>query len=532
MEGGDGLRRFIYSIMVTALISSLLTTLYRDSIIAYLEELQVSEYSYLILLTPSSIFIIHRLTSLGSMGGFNIYKLISTVGTLAVSMSLYTLSRVVTEYSLQLEMYSLVLIIATIVLFIYGGFEKPWVPLAIIPLLLSMVPLPIGFISELARLLTAPLVITVSFLTGSPMVSTSMFQGIIIWDNEGVQRILEIAPECSGVGSLLTVLSLIPWIVYLSSQSRIPWPERIKGVAKSILVAALIVFAGNVARLALIVYVSRALGFDTAMSIFHYNSPVIYTGLATLTALLIAPKPSFRAGINAVNTVSRGFNSVDAAKILLLLFMVALYIAIALHISLPFAGTVYMNPVKLVENPASIVFNSTNTYVWMNTPSPLLGKTLGALSVYNIGISSGSNIAVGYVEVAESPSRFHGWQICLINQGYNIEKWWSEARNTTIVYTVISKDSTRLLLAYSVYMYPTGMGNLYVRISLFTPADGNLEDKAYWLNTILNNANIPSDTREMPLDSIMWSLYLGIALMLLPIIAGVVNARAHYFSLF
>ncbi|WP_428133035.1 hypothetical protein [Desulfurococcus sp.] len=34
---------------------------------------------------------------------------------------------------------------------------------------------------------------------------------------------------------------------------------------------------------------------------------------------------------------------------------------------------------------------------------------------------------------------------------------------------MISKDSIRLLLAYSVYMYPTSMGNLYVRISLFTP---------------------------------------------------------------
>jgi hypothetical protein len=152
--------------------------------------------------------------------------------------------------------------------------------------------------------------------------------------------------------------------------------------------------------------------------------------------------------------------------------------------------------------------------------------------VYNIGISSGSGIATGYVEVAESPSRFHGWQICLINQGYNIEKWWSETRNTTIVYAVISKGSTRLLLAYSIYTYPTSMGNLYVRISLFTPADGDLEDKAYWLNTILNNVNIPGGTREIPLDSIMWSLYLGIALMLLPIIAGVVNARAHYLSLF
>ncbi|MEL9908086.1 MAG: exosortase/archaeosortase family protein [Desulfurococcus sp.] len=526
------MRRLIYSIMVTVLVSSLLATLYRDSIIAYLEGLQVSEYSYLILLTPSSIFIVHRLTSLGSMGGFNIYKLISTAGTLSVSMSLHVLSRVITEYSLQLEMYSLVLIIATIVLFIYGGFEKPWVPLAIILLLLSIVPLPIGFISWLARLITTPLVITVSFLTGSPMVSTSMFQGIIIWDNEGAQRILEIAPECSGVGSLLTVLSLIPLIVYLASQSRVPRLERIKGVVKSILAAALIVFAGNVVRLALIVYVSRVLGFDAAMSIFHYNSPVIYTGLATLTALLITPKPSFRAGINAVNAASSGFTSVDAAKILSLLFLIILYITISLHISLPSASTVYVDPVKLVENPASIVFNSTNTYVWMNTPSPLLGKALGALSVYNIGISSGSGIATGYVEVAESPSRFHGWQICLINQGYNIEKWWSETRNTTIVYAVISKGSTRLLLAYSIYTYPTSMGNLYVRISLFTPADGDLEDKAYWLNTILNNVNIPGGTREIPLDSIMWSLYLGIALMLLPIIAGVVNARAHYFSLF
>ncbi|WP_156915443.1 hypothetical protein [Desulfurococcus amylolyticus] len=91
---------------------------------------------------------------------------------------------------------------------------------------------------------------------------------------------------------------------------------------------------------------------------------------------------------------------------------------------------------------------------------------------------------------------------------------------------MISKDSIRLLLAYSVYMYPTSMGNLYVRISLFTPADGDLEDKAYWLNTILNNANISSGTREISQDSIMWSLYLDIALMLPPFIAGVVNARA------
>jgi len=106
-----------------------------------------------------------------------------------------------------------------------------------------------------------------------------------------------------------------------------------------------------------------------------------------------------------------------------------------------------------------------------------------------------------------------------ISQGYTVEKTWSEAGSTTVTFIVASKGAQRILLTYTVYRYSTELGDIYAKVTLITPLTGkDVGRLVEQMGRILNEAT-PSRI-EVAADSFTAVLYLGIALMVTPSVAG------------
>ena len=515
------MRKLFTGVVAASTVTVLLSSLYRGGLLAYIESMQASDYSYLLLLAPLSLYLALALSTRNGLrgAGVDVSRLTALLSAVFFSALLYALSRMLPEYSLQLEILSAVTISSSIVLYAYSGFPGWKTPLAVWLLFLALTPLPRSILDSLAAALTGPTVQLASLLSGAGVAVDSQGYTVLVFrDAGGVLRRLQVAPVCSGISSLLTVLALVPLIAYVVSGSSAPRRSKILFFTSAVGVGAAIVFLGNALRIALIVHLARTSGYEAAMLLAHQAPALVYAAAATLASLYTATRlPGGRKPGEAV-VEARLVTLPDVVKTVILVTIVLFHVALTSTITgtAPNAAEAglrlapQVDAEKLLSKPGSILFNNTGLRV-TSIPSPLLGEALGALSVQRITVRAQGLSAVGYVEVAETPSRFHQWQICLTSQGYTIEKWWTETLNTsTITFALVKGRAGSLLLAYTVYQYPTSTGPLYVRISLFTHASTlDAARKAALLARILEEAKPPSQ-KQANLDALAWTAYAGL----------------------
>ncbi len=456
----------------------LLNEVYAGLARGYARMLLTEEYCYLIVLIPISLYVMMRIF-LENMGvqGINVFRVL--VFTMLTSMSFltYCISAVIVEYSIELMMLSLVFVVwAMMTLFFKPANVSSGVLLMLTPLLL--VPIPRTLIDESSASLTAFVAQLTSVLTGSELYFTGNMILIRFLDSEGITRYLEIAPVCSGIISVLAVLSILPLIIYMVLKSRSTLIKKIAALAASAAVSLTIVFFGNIIRIASIVWISQYWSYDLALNIFHQTPSVIYAAIAALASVLVAQKilgdvGNSSKGINLTHTINtQGFRLL--ASMLLLALTVGALVSIV-H------GTHYTNEElkhyefdSFIENLGQIIFSATNATLISEKNVPSLGEVLGETINKQVIVRTNTTSYFGYLEVAEIPTRFHGWQVCLTAQGYKILRSWTEVWDVKVNFMLIEKNSTQLL-GYAVFEVPVKIAGLeetaYVRVSLFTPAN-------------------------------------------------------------
>jgi len=523
------LKKAVTDMYMVATIASLFAVSYHGTLKSFGSTLEIPDYSYLIVLVPISLFVVDRLLSMySSINSVDAFAFTASIGGVILAESVLALSRVLTEYSLQLEVLSAIILVGSVLLFVYGEFKNALAPLTIWILLLSLVPLPRSIIDYLAAILTKPLAHLATILAGGRLTESSGYLYVSVIDKLGVERKFFISPECSGVISLLSVLALTPIILYIILMSRAPVRKKIASFVYSILSAVLIALTGNILRIAIMIYITRAVSYSTAITFFHQTPSIIYSALATIVAIYIAikltpPKRVLSNTANRATTVFPWLTGSDIVKGFGVIFLVLLFASMT-HIVLAQNTTsngLKVDPNELISSPEKIIFNSTSLHITYNTQTrPLVGEALGALTVHSLTLQWKNLTSTGWVEVAETPSRFHGWQVCLTNQGYRIEKWWSETGNLTINYALISKAGQKLLLVYTIVRYPTNIGNLYVKISIFTPvSEKDYQYKAQQITSMLEELNLPTQPSGTTQESITL-LYIGLTLILVSSILG------------
>jgi len=519
------LRRVALDLAVVAALAVAVSVFFRGSVKAYAESLQIEEYSYLIVLAPVSLYIVADVVGrFGSLRGLDLFRALSLFGGVLTASAVYAASRLAVEYALQLEILSLVILSSSIILFAYSEFDSPVAPLVAALLMVLLVPAPRGLLDSLSSALLYPTARLAAMLSGARLTSEGGFVLLVVDGGSGAPKVFQVAPQCSGVVSLMAVLSLAPAVLYMASRSPAKPGSKAAAAAKALLLASATVFGGNVLRIALVVYAARALGLEAAMRLFHWTPSVIYVAAATILALrevLRLPRPvEAQRRTNRAVSVEVGPAVAKLALIAAAIILFAVAVR-ALNVGLPALSVPHVDPAKIIEAPHEVVFNATRLNV-QAAPNPRVGAAIGAFALYDVVIREGGREFYGYIELGESPARFHSWFVCLSAQGYTVEKSWSEAGNTTVTFIVASRGLFRVLLAYTVYRYPTELGDIYAKVTLIAPITGGDVGKlAEQMGRILNEA-APSRVEVAPVN-LTAALNLGITLMVAPSIVGLLT---------
>ena len=526
----SSMRRAVYDAYTIAVLAVVASLFYREMVISYIRTLTVPSYSYLMVLAPVTLLVLSDITYRRSIiGKLDMFTLTSALGGVFVSISLLILANLITEYSLQLETLSIIVFLGFIILLVYGEFNDAKTPITIWILLLMLVPMPRMWIDFLASQFSHPIAWLSAYIAGGRVAESQGYIFILIRDVAGSMRRFYITPECSGVISFLSILSLAPVVAYLASKSDAGLKKTVMVTLAALFIGALVAVTGNLIRIILVLYVTKHHSYTLAMKLFHQTPSLIYSGIAAAITVYIplrlTPLPGKRElAVKPINT--KLFDGSDIAKILSIIALVAVFVYLGTSM-VPLAGmhgSTLVNPETLIKTPEEIVFNTTRLNVSYHYQSrPIIGEALGALTVHSLSLRVGSTYMSGWIEVAETPGRFHSWVVCLSGQGYRIEKWWSETVNgTTINYAVIRKGIQKMILAYTVLKYPTSMGDLYVKISLFAPAtDATYKAKAESLTNILLKIG---ESHYTPAGAswFMLLLYTGLIIISASSISGVV----------
>jgi len=515
------LRRVTLDLAVVAALAVAVSVFFRGSVKAYAESLQIEEYSYLIVLAPISLYIVADVVGrFGSLRGLDVFRALSLFGGVLTASAVYAASRLAADYALQLETLSLVILSSSIILFAYSEFISLVAPLVATLLMMLLVPAPRGLIDSLSSALLYPTASLAAMLSGARLTSEGGFVALVVDGGPGTPRVLQVAPQCSGVVSLMAVLSLAPAVLYMASRSPARFRSKAAAAAKAMFLASATVFAGNVLRIVLVIHAARALGLEAAMQLFHWTPSIIYVAAATILGLrevLRLPRPVDALRRNRAASVEVG---PAVAKLALIAANIILFAAAlrALNVGLPALSVSRVDPAKLIEVPQEVIFGAARLNV-QALPNPRIGSAVGTFASYDIVVREGGRELYGYIELGESPARFHSWFVCLPSQGYTIEKSWSEAGNTTVTFIVASRGPQRILLAYAVYRYSTELGDVYVRVTLIAyPALEDVGRLAEQMARILNEA--ARGRVEVAPGDLTAALNLGVALMVAPSIAG------------
>ncbi len=297
---------------------------------------------------------------------------------------------------------------------------------------------------------------------------------------------------CSGIVSVTSILAIAPLIVYIVMRSPGTAAKKVLKAAAVTGTAVAIVFLGNAARVAAVLYYTQHYGYEEALEIFHHYPSFLYTVLAVGAAFFLLGKltsptpPRPVKGLSRVTAlgakVRKGVAFALAFAALLAFGLSSLAPAITIHAAV--AGPHSLTTLDtLVTEPAEVIFNGTEVKVVEDRPVPALTVALGSSSVNLVVLRYNDTTYTGYVEVAETPTRFHGWHVCLTLQGYTILRAWRESVGDLVInYLLVRKGGDERLLGYSIYTVPfllsNGTASAYVRVSLFMSARSEADVRA------------------------------------------------------
>ena len=519
-------------VLLAVLVSVIVIVMYNyysPHLLEYYSLLSVEEYTYLLILIPLTLFTLFKILVKHTEVEDRFYpeKMLAGIISLVLSASFYSLTLLNPQYILQLSIISLALFIWGLIVVVLR-FDRWWIPLLVLIFLFSMVPLPMDYIQSAAYELTPIVTKSAAAITGAGIVETRVYTALKVVDKDGIVRLFRVAPVCSGITSLLSIIALLPLILYLAAESVDPPIRKIIYTILAATSSAITVFAGNILRLAMIVWIARSMGYQEAIGAFHSFPSLIYVSIATIVGILFISRlrlPGLKAKLGSIVikrvVKPRMYIPYSSILAILALFIILINVSSS-YVSQPVPTTSFT---KLLSNPSIVVFNETNNALVKSIPQPIIGEALGALDVRTINVRYGDSSYTGYLELAENPGRFHGWYVCLTAQGYRIEKSWSESLHGLIInYMIILKNNRKLLLGYTIYKYPVIINNkettMYIRVSLFA-STRNIDENIRNIRSIFTEIGKGGKTTGTPLPFIMLTMNITIITGFIALIASI-----------
>jgi len=363
-------------------------------------------YSYLII-TPIVVGLLYYGLIDWLELSFSTWKIIVFTTQYLVGALLLFLSNIHENLSDQLILAGAVFIVNSIVgLYLPKG--KIYLSLIMIPVLLIMVPLPQWIVYQVSAVLTRYLLkiaIPFSSFIGVPL-DVEEYGGFtvvrVIHNNQYVD--FNIAPICSGIIGLFSVLAISPLIIYLNLKGTYNVKRRILGSVISIVVFTILMFLANVLRLTLVFLFTHLYGLEVGYNFFHYTPELIIVIPIIIILVKIINITSGNPRLIFQRKTPRA-NSVDERK-----YLGFIPLLLLIPIAIPLVSVSLQTP--------TLIFTDTD-----NGPVTLLNVSKGEKQLFIPSIHNG--IRIGYIgrqyemEQGLGPThRIHLYRGVLKNYGF------------------------------------------------------------------------------------------------------------------
>ncbi len=362
-------------------------------------------------------------------------------------------------YTVLIDQYLIlgtVLILTSIlVLFIDPGKRKNNALCAFIAVVLTslvMVPLPAGLVFDLSAYLTKYallIAITLARIMGTSLTISSS-SGIIrvIVSSPNGPVYFDIAPVCSGIIGLLSVLAVAPLLIISSLKGSRKLSRKIMGGVVGVAILAILMFFANTLRLALVFYTTSLFGKEIGYNIFHFTPEIVLVFPIVLVSLrateLLSGKINLELSIPKIRYTPGNLRILISY---IVLFLVIGPVVLNYNYSTPvhvFANTddepIIINKLtgnieKFIDDNISHRYNLTylgRIHEWEQALSPTT-----RIHLYRRAFRKEMKFLDIYIEFSKQGSGLHLWEICL--------PW----QNITIINTT--------------WLYFTSVDNAYIR---------------------------------------------------------------------
>lgn len=425
------------SLLIATIVLYLL--LFINIITLWLQYVSLDLYNYLTI-TPLIILIIYY-------GVLRKYSLVFSIKKIVVFTTLYLLGGFLVFYSILFEALGDQIIILGMLLLIqsiislYVSNKDIYKVLLLTFSLLILIPLPQNIVYELSAVLTR---IVLSF-----SIPLTEFLGVDLKVNEESGYIIvnvlhgneyvrfEIAPICSGVIGLLSVVAVAPIIIYVSINGVKELFWKVLGGIIGVLILSVLMIIVNTIRLTMMFYFTSLYGFEIGYNIFHYTPEILLVIPTVFLVVKIVDKIAGNASLFPSKIKSRNndekYENISEKK-----YLALLPIILILPIAFPIINTSFQTPKLIfinVETGPIMLFNITSGVkelfvprVFRNVYIEYIGRQYDIekglypthrIHVYRALYDSNKILDI-YIEFSSKPS-IHIWELCL---------WW---QNITVL---------------------------------------------------------------------------------------------------
>jgi hypothetical protein len=183
-----------------------------------------------------------------------------------------------------------------------------------------------------------------------------------------------------------------------------------------------------------------------------------------------------------------------------------------------------------------IVLNGTGIEVLRAHVDPKLAEMLGETNLLTLLMRYHGNLYTGYIELAESPSRFHSWSVCLAYQGYIVlSQRTILVKDMSIKVFEAQKDGQRYVLAYAIYQVRASFGTIvrpvYIKFSVLKQVSGEedllkqLGDVTEMLRAVAEKTGQPAIGLTSAIERITETTYIVLLVAILYLAASMLYKR-------
>lgn len=309
----------------------------------------------------------------------------------------------------------------------------------------------------------------------------------------------------------MNILSLSIIVIYFAYRSSLSIGRKTLYTILLIALGVFLVYLGNLLRISLVIWITRWYSYELALEVFHQAPSLVYSMVGALIVILLAIKlfrwrgaPQLSIGVRNYYGVSPNIIAVFILTIIMLSLMSITYPSVEAYQNQFSSASEFMTLDELLTNTAYTLFRGLNASVRYVVDEPALTEVLGASIVKRFGLDVNGSLYEGYIEVAETPGRYHSWSVCLTVQGYRIYSVWSvNLEEGTYTFYEFSKGYEKLLMGLSIYSMPIYIGGekttAYIRVSIVKFGWGGEES----ILNILRGIRL-SRAEESNLPLILW----------------------------